>query len=32
MKVSRMGRAKLNMSDLIDSNVNLFLYLVEGVW
>ena len=28
----RMGRAKLDMSDLIDSNVNLFLYLIEGVW
>ena len=32
MKVSRMGRAKLDMSELIDSNVNLFLYLVDGVW
>ena len=28
----RMGRAKLDMSDLIDSKVNLFLYLIEGVW
>ena len=28
----RMDRAKLDMSDLIDSNVNLFLYLIEGVW
>ena len=24
-----MGRPKLDMSDLIDSNVNLFLYLIE---
>ena len=32
MKVSRMGGAKLDMSELIDSNVNLFLYLVDGVW
>ena len=27
----RMGRAKLDMSDLIDSNTNLFVCLIEGI-
>ena len=25
------GRRKLDMSDLIDSNVDLFMYLIEGI-
>ena len=25
------GRRKLDMSDLIDSNVDLFVYLIEGI-
>ena len=26
-----MGRHKLDTSNLIDSNVNLFMYLIEGI-
>ena len=26
-----MGRPKLDISDLIDSNVDLFIYLIEGI-
>ena len=26
-----MGRPKLDMTDLIDSNVDLFMYLIEGI-